>query len=244
MDYCDGKLASYTDENGQKQEIAGDKYPGIVGGSRTAEQTTDTNVTIKSGRWTFAIAGSHGHSTTYRALVNANANLTIEGGKVDQVWGTGAPHKAFSNVSGNVNINVTGGEIGEFCLTNGEVYTGPGINVTITDPAKVTGKINHSPIEGEILPEVSITVNGQPYVPPVEEETTAPETTGTTPVTKPVTKPTQNSTAPVATTTPGATDDKKEEGGNLTLIIIIVVAAVVVIAAAVVTVILIKKKKK
>ncbi len=233
-----------TDENGQKKEVAGEYYPGIVGGSRTSDQDLDTNVTIKSGRWSFAIAGSHGHSTTYHATVGGNANLTIEGGKIDQVWGTGAPHKAYANVKGNVNINVNGGEVGDFVLTNGEVYTGPGINVAIKDPAKITGVVYHSPIEGEILPEVTVTVNGQPYVAPTPEETTAPESSNDTPAgtTPSTTKAPATTKAPTSTTAP-ATDDKTEEGSNLTLIIIIIVAAVVVIAAVVVTLIIVKKKK-
>lgn len=231
------------DENGQKQEIPGEYYPGIVGGSRTSDQELDTNVTIKSGRWTFAIAGSHGHSTTYHATVGGNANLTIEGGKIDYVYGTGAPHKAYANVKGSVNINVTGGEIGDFILTNGEPYTGPGIKVTVTDPAKINGVIYHSPIEGEILPEVTATVNGQPYVAPTPEETTAPETdapiiNNTNNNTKPAT------TAPATTTAPTTGDNKTEEGGNTTLIIIIVIAAVVVIGAVVATLIIVKKKGK
>ncbi|MBR6682425.1 MAG: hypothetical protein IKL40_05530 [Clostridia bacterium] len=234
-----------TDENGQKQEIAGEYYPGIVGGSRTSDQDLDTNVTIKSGRWSFAIAGSHGHSTTYHATVGGNANLTIEGGKIDQVWGTGAPHRAFSNVKGNVNINITGGEIGDFVLTNGEVYTGPGINVTITDPAKLTGIIHHSPIEGEILPEVTATVNGQPYKAPTPEETTVPDTQGTPATQNPnVTTKAPATTKAPETTAPTTGDNKTEEGGNTTLIIIIVVAAVVIIGAVVVTLIIVKKKGK
>ena len=230
-----------TDENGNKKEVEGTLYPTILGAHRQSirEATHHTDVTIKSGTWSFVCAAGYGHNATNHATLKGNAKLTIEGGKIGTIYGTGSIERAHGNTLGKIDITVTGGEIGDVYLTNGNEYTGPGITMTVSDPAKLAGKIYHSPIEGEILPECSVSVNGQPYVAPVDE-TTAPETNA--PIVPPTTnKPTTK--APATTTAPATTDDKKEESGNTTLIIIIVVAAVVVIAAAVVVLLFIKKKK-
>ncbi len=233
-----------TDENGQKKEVEGDLYPTILGAHRQSKrsETHHADVTIKSGTWSFVCAAGYGHNATNNATLSGNAKLTIEGGKIGTIYGTGSVERAYGTTLGAIDITVTGGEIGNVYLTNGEIYTGPGITMTVSDPAKITGKIHHSPIEGEILPECSVTVNGQPYVAPKDEETTAPETSAK-PTVPTASKPAGNTTkVPVETKAP-VTDDKKEEGGNLTLIIIIVVAAVVVIAAVVVAIVLAKKKK-
>ncbi len=231
-----------TDENGNKKEVEGDLYPTILGAHRQSprSETHHADVTIKSGTWSFVCAAGYGHNATNHATLSGNAKLTIEGGKIGTIYGTGSVERAHGNTLGKIDITVTGGEIGDVYLTNGNVYTGPGITMTVSEPAVLKGKIHHSPIEGEILPECSVTVNGQLYVAPTEEETTVPATKPTVPV---ATKPTSNTTKTPTTTKAPVTDDKKEEGSNLTLIIIIVVAAVVVVAAAVVAVVLVKKKK-
>ena len=233
-----------TAADGTKTEVESDIYPALLGGHRQSVREGNTDLTVKSGTWTFVGAAGYGHAqdATKNATVKGNAKLTIEGGKIGQIYGTGSIPRAFGTVTGTVDITIKGGEVGDIWLTNGEPYTGPGITCTVTDPAKITGTINHSPIEGEVLPECVVTVNGQPYVPQVAE-TTAPETdppiinNGNNSNGKPATK------VPATTTAPATTDDKKEESGNTTLIIIIVVVAVVVIAAAVVVLLLIKKKK-
>ncbi len=235
-----------TDENGNKTEVEGTLYPTILAGARQSVRPEghDTDLTIKSGTWSFVYAAGYGHSSASgkEGTLKGNAKLTIEGGKIGQICGTGSIERPHGNTLGRIDITVTGGEIGDVYLTNGNVYQGPGITMTVTDPAVLKGKIHHSPIEGEILPECSVTVNGQPYVAPVEEETTAPDTK---PATAPASKPTSNTTkTPTTTKAPTTTDDKKEEGSNLTLIIIIVAAAVVVIAAVVVTIVVVKKKAK
>ncbi len=230
--------------DGTKTETESDIYPAIVGGHRQTSRKMNTEVIVKSGTWEFVIAGGHGHNATNHAKVDGNAKVSIEGGKVERLYGTGSTSRAYGTVTGTVDISVTGGEVGDVWLTNGEIYTGPGITMTVTDPAKITGTIYHSPIDGEILPECTVTVNGQPYTPPTTtpEETTVPASTDK-PATAPASKPTSNTTKTPTSTTAPATDDKKDEGSNLTLIIIIVVVAVVVIAAAVVVLLLIKKKK-
>ncbi len=226
-----------TAADGTKTEVESDIYPAILGGHRQTSREMNTDVTVKSGTWTFVSAAGHGHASGKGADVKGNCKLVVEGGKIGQIWGTGSLSRAFGKVTGTVDIEIKGGEVGDVWLTNGEVYSGPGIKCTVTDPGKVTGTIYHSPIEGEILPECTVTVNGQPYTPVVETDAPSATDAPITPATKaPATK------VPATTTTP-ATDDKKEESDNTTLIIIIVVVAVVVIAAAVVVLLLIKKKK-
>ena len=235
-----------TDENGQKKEVEGTLYPTILAGARQSVRPEghDTDLTIKSGTWSFVYAAGYGHNTgeTKNGTLKGNAKLRIEGGKIGQICGTGSIERPFGNTTGTIDITVTGGEIGDVYLTNGNVYEGPGITMTVTDPAVLTGKIHHSPIEGEILPECTVTVNGQPYVAPTDE-TTAPESTNT-PATKPPTKPTQTTKAPTGTTAPATNNNKTEEGSNLTLIIIIAAAAVVIIGAVVATIVITKKKAK
>ena len=236
-----------TDENGQKKEVEGTLYPTILAGARQSVRPEghDTDLTIKSGTWSFVYAAGYGHNSDKAkdGTLKGNAKLRIEGGKIGQICGTGSIERPFGNTTGTIDITITGGEIGDVWLTNGNEYKGPGITCTVTDPAVLKGVIHHSTIEGEILPECTVTVNGQPYVAPKNDETTAPETDA--PIinnnnntnNKPATK------TPTSTTAPATKDDKKEESSNTTLIIIIVVAAVVVIAAAVVTLVIVKKKK-
>jgi len=230
-----------------KTNAAGDVYPAILGGCRYNSITGNTDVTVKSGTWTAIFAAGHSHSARdiHRADVKGDVSLKIENAKVGTIYGTGATSRAFGTVTGAVNIEVSNSEIGNAWLTNGEVYTGPGITMTVTN-STITGALYHSPIDGEILPEVSITVDGQPYKLPVSEETTTAPAGTDAPATQGGNKVTQKPATtkkPTGTTVPATTDDKKEEGSNLTLIIIIVVVAVVVIAAAVVVLLLIKKKK-
>ncbi len=227
-----------------KTNAAGDVYPAILGGCRYNSITGNTDITVKSGTWTAIFAAGHSHSARdiHRADVKGDVSLKVENAKVGTIYGTGATSRAFGTVTGSVNIEVSNSEIGDAYLTNGEVYTGPGITMTVTN-STIKGVLYHSPIDGEILPEVSITVDGQPYIVPTDtpDETTAPATD--TPVTPPVTKEPVTKAPGVTTAPPTGTDDKKEESNNTTLIIIIVVVAVVVIAAAVVVLLLIKKKK-
>ncbi|MBR6682408.1 MAG: hypothetical protein IKL40_05445 [Clostridia bacterium] len=232
-----------TDESGNKVEVPGTLYPTILGGHRQGTRDGhNTDITVNSGTWRNVIAGGYGHSASKPGTVKGNAKVTIGGGKIETLSGSCSLERAYGTITGTVDITVTGGEIGTVYLTNGETYTGPGITLTVSDPAKF-GAIYHSPIEGEILPECTVTVNGQPYVAPTDETTAPAGTDAPASQSKPVTQKPATTKAPTGTTAPVTTDDKKEEGSNLTLIIIIVVVAVVVIAAAVVVLLLIKKKK-
>jgi len=230
-----------TDESGNKVEVPGTLYPTIIGGHRQGvREGHHTDITVNSGTWSYVIAGGYGHSAEKDGTVKGNAKVTIGGGTIENLYGTCSLERAYGTIEGTVDINVTGGDIGVVYLTNGEMYTGPGITMNVTG-ATIKNGIHHSPIEGEILPECTVMVDGKPYELPTQDETTAPETDP--PVTPATKTPTGNATnSPTSTTTPTTTDDKAEES-NTTLIIIIAVVAVVVIAAAVVVLVMVKKKK-
>ncbi len=148
-----------------KTDSEGDVYPMIVGGHRQTSREMNTDLTIRSGKWYAAFAGGHGHNTSNTATVNGNASLNIEGGYVENVYGTGSVSRPYGTVTGTVNINVTGGEIENVYLTNGVEYTGSGVVFTASSDACITGTVYESPTENEDLINVTVTNNASTISP-------------------------------------------------------------------------------
>ncbi len=92
-----------------KANAVGDWYPGIIGGHRYENITANTNVTIKSGTWSFVNAGSFGLSDGAYGKITGSATLNIEGGRIEAVYGTSSFAAPTASITKKLTINVTGG---------------------------------------------------------------------------------------------------------------------------------------
>ena len=117
----------------------GDVYPILMGGTRYSILMSNTNLTVKSGTWSMAIAGSFGmvDNTPDRGTVDGNATLLIEGGKIGTVVGTGSLRNPSGSVKGSLNITVKDGDIDELYLTNDRAFKGKEVNLIIEKDASI-----------------------------------------------------------------------------------------------------------
>ena len=187
-----------------KTNTAGDRYPILVGGHRYATIKRSYTTTVKSGTWDTLIGGSFGIvKLTQYAKVEGNVGLKIEGGKIENVIGTGSLQYPINSITGTLSISVTGGEIGELYLSHAISFPGSKIEAVIAKEAKIS-KIYYAPdnYQGNIDTLVKkTTLNNQSAAEiiktaPAPIETTPPATQP--PATQPpVTQPTATQPAEV-----------------------------------------------
>ncbi len=89
-------------------------YPTILGGGRNV-RVASTDVTIKSGTWN-VICGGFGqnkNNDNQPAPVTGDANVTIEGGTIEKLYGCGNdyPNRQVAKIEGALNVTVTGGTV-------------------------------------------------------------------------------------------------------------------------------------
>lgn len=189
-----------------KTSKAGDVFPILIGGARYDNSITNTMLTVKSGTWSEVIAGSFGmvDNTPDRGTVSGNANLRIEGGKIDTVVGSGSLEMPSGSVKGDITIIVTGGEINELIAVNAKPFIGNYANIVIEKEASVKAFLfapsAYSGSLVELGSKVRITNNSPlvitpianaPEIQPVPETEAPPETeaAATQPPRQPETEP-------------------------------------------------------
>ena len=119
---------------------AGDQYPTIYGGHRYNAFTRDADVTIKSGKWGLVIAGSHGMTAASgHGKITGNVTLNVMGGEIETIYGTSSSYRPTGIVTGTTTINVTGGKVGELYGATTNGAEGP-IVVTIAKTAERVNK--------------------------------------------------------------------------------------------------------
>ena len=127
-------------ENVNTDDLMGHSPPYIYGGSRTNDSTTSgypTNVVVTSGRWGLVMGGggadvNDGTQVTIRDTAEVGiiygggiddgdvnkgssenaTNVYIEGGKVTEVYGGNQTTSRGIKVNGDINIDVSGGQVG------------------------------------------------------------------------------------------------------------------------------------
>lgn len=127
-----------------KTNAPGDQYPMLMGGHRYRNIKNSVNLTVKSGTWSTVIAGSYGIKNTSYGNIDGSVTLSVSGGKIDTIIGTGSMTQPSGTVTGNVNIIISNGEIGEVFLTHPFEYIGSKIDVSIAQNAKV-GALHYAP---------------------------------------------------------------------------------------------------
>ena len=172
-------VTSFNTKTGKQ----GSEYPILVGGHRYKNLKNSTNITVKSGTWDSVIAGCYGITSADYGTVSGDANLTIEGGKIGTVVGTGGLTQPTRTVLGKVNITVIGGEIDRLYASHAVEYKGPHITLIFKKNAKI-GEFFYAPSDyrgfvedlikkTSIKNETSLVITAPEY----NEETTPPETT-------------------------------------------------------------------
>ena len=209
-----------TNENGEKTETEGDVFPMILGAHRQTEKKGNTEIIIRSGTWSYVSAAGYGHKEIYgqTASVKGDVKLTVEGGKIGTIYGTGSVERPYGTVDGRVDISISNAEVGDIYLTNGKEYNGAGITLTVNSTVINKENIHHSP-NGDILSNVTVTVDGESYTPVPKNdknETTPPETEDTVSANEVTATPTEKNDTQ-------STDDKENKSINITLIIVVAV---------------------
>lgn len=120
-----------------KTNSPGDQYPILIGGHRYAEIKRSYNFTVKSGTWSEVIAGSYGIPSQNYGKVNGDVTLTVTGGKIGTLVGTGAPNFTCETIYGILSITIIGGEIDKLYLVHPSGFAGSAINVNLTEKANV-----------------------------------------------------------------------------------------------------------
>lgn len=94
------EFGGYTSEVGEgvetlslpKEGAVKDRYPLLIAGRRYSD-VSQTDLTVRSGKWQGAVAGCHGMvvagKANYPACVNGNARLSVYGGEIGLLCGEG-----------------------------------------------------------------------------------------------------------------------------------------------------------
>lgn len=151
----------------------GELYPVLLGGYRYNKTSRSTDITVKSGKWSTVIAGSFGNSEDY-GRIGGDANLTVTGGQIGIVIGTGSFDRPTAQVEGHTRMNIVGGEIEYIYACNQKEYNGKSITVNVSENAKLRG-FEYAPLDynGDIeklKAKVSVINKAKPFDEPIPEQ--------------------------------------------------------------------------
>ena len=228
-----------------KTNTEGNLYPILIGGHRYSELKSDTNLTVKSGTWSTVIAGGFGIASFSYGKIDGNANVIINGGKIDTLVGTGSLEQPAGSVTGNVNIVITAGEVKNLYVANSAEYSGTGAKITLGKNANI-GSFYYAPdnYDGDIdslVKKTSIANNSSLKIDIPENkspETKAPESKPVStkapetqiPVTTPDETVSDTTVQPVDTTVPEtqSSDINSEKGSGKTVLILLIIVSIVI----------------
>ena len=134
----------YDGEEIENPESAFNYFPIVCGGYRYSVDPGNTDLTVLGGIWRAVVGGPCGVDSLYHGILDGSTSVTVGGNAVVYGGIYGGSYDTCGSVSGDIDINITGGSVkGDIVLAGNGGVTGEKVTATlaVTGNAQVTGTV-------------------------------------------------------------------------------------------------------